>query len=82
MTRTEPALSRGAHRKRRRSGNLSTYTSIASFLSGSGSSGIAIDADDYGDQASVAMLAIARSTGKVFIGSDGNRDIASIDPGT
>lgn len=52
---------------------------LATFLTNKSSRGAALDADDYGAPGSVAILAIGRNGGNVFVGSNGNRDVASID---
>lgn len=51
----------------------SGYYSIAAFTKG----GVAISGDDYGS--GVAMLAIGRGNGRVFVAANNTRDVASID---
>lgn len=52
---------------------------LVAFQAQQGAGGEAIRADNYGNSTSTAVLAIARHGGRVFVGSNGSYDVASID---
>ncbi len=52
---------------------------VVAFQAQQGAAGEAIYADTYGNSSSTAIVAVARNGGRVFVGSDGSGDVASID---